>query len=445
MKTGSESRKPGEVDQNSSLFDSPAPDVERPKAWSVSQLTARIKDRLETEFCDVYVTGEISNFKAHSSGHFYFSLKDETATISAVMFRGSNQHLKFAPDNGQMVIGVGKISVYPPRGNYQIVLSRLEPAGVGALQLAFEQLKKKLSDEGLFSPERKRPIPKFPSQIGIVTSRTGAAIQDMLNVLGRRFAGAHVRLLPVKVQGDGSAQEIAAAVHQFNLCFPEIDVLIVGRGGGSLEDLWAFNEEVVARAIAQSKIPVISAVGHEIDFTIADFVADLRAPTPSAAAELVISDRLETLRHLDSLNRRLKRFLDRFELLQMKVDDLSQRVARAVVEKLQQRRQNLQAMRLRLQEKSPLMLLKDFQTRYKMAFSRYGQILKQVLEPYRRKKESLDTKLQLLNPKNIMARGYALVRIQKTGKIVRKVSEVQMGDRLLIELSKGKITTRVSN
>jgi exodeoxyribonuclease VII large subunit len=434
-----------ETPLNFGLDSTDEPSVARPSALSVSQLTSRIKDQLESNFSDVVITGEISNFKAHSSGHFYFSLKDEGASITAVMFRGSNQHLKFTPNNGQMVLGVGKISVYPPRGNYQIIFSRLEPAGVGALQLAFEQLKAKLQAEGLFDSSRKKAIPKFPTRIGVVTSPTGAAIQDMLNVLGRRFGGVHIQILPVKVQGDGSAAEVAQAIGHFNQFFPEIDVLIVGRGGGSLEDLWAFNEEVVARAIANSSIPVISAVGHEIDFTIADFVADLRAPTPSAAAELVVADRLETLRHLDSLGRRLRRFLDRFQMLQMKVDDLSQRVGRSVLEKISRRRERFQSLRFRLTEKSPLMKLKEIRFRYESANDQLRHQIEVCLKDLSQKRDNLDTKLRLLNPKSIMERGYSLVRIEKTGKIVRKVSEVQMGDRLLVELSKGKITARVSS
>lgn len=424
--------------------ESQSPSSDKPRAWSVSELTHSIKDHLELQFRDVVITGEISNFKAHSSGHYYFSLKDEGAQISAVMFRGSNQSLKFTPENGQMVLGVGRVTVYPPRGNYQIVLTRLEPAGVGALQLAFEQLKEKLKGEGLFDEARKRALPKFPKQIGIVTSRTGAAIRDMLNVLDRRFAGLHIQIMPVKVQGRGAAQEIAEAIGQFNRCFPDVEVLIVGRGGGSLEDLWAFNEEVVARAIAASEIPVISAVGHEIDFSIADFVADLRAPTPSAAAELVISDRLETLRYMDTLVRRLRRFVDRFELLQMKVDDWTQRLGRALADKLRSRRERLGDLQLRLAERSPILLLREMAHRHEAAQLKMRLALESVLDPLERKMESLQLKLKLLNPKGIMARGYSLVRLEKSGKLLRKVSEVQMGDRLVVELAKGKITARVS-
>ncbi|TVQ80879.1 MAG: exodeoxyribonuclease VII large subunit [Bradymonadales bacterium] len=415
------------------------------KLLTVTQLTQLIKDNLESSYSDVVLVGEISNFKAHSSGHFYFSLKDEGAQISAVMFKGSNQRLKFVPENGMKVFGIGKISVYPPRGNYQIVLSRLEPEGRGALQLAFEQLREKLKLEGLFSADRKRPIPRFPEKIGIVTSPTGAAIQDMLSVLGRRFSGVELKILPVRVQGEGAAVEVARGIEWFNQFFSEMDVLIVGRGGGSLEDLWAFNEEIVARAIVNSKIPIISAVGHEVDFSIADMVADLRAPTPSAAAELVVSDRLETLRRLDSLSRRLRRSLDKLETLQMRVDELIQRLYRGLQRGLMERQAVFQRLQIRLSDRSPLLRLREVSHRYRDLSQRKLQALRRRIEAYQRRLESLDIKRQLLDPRSIMARGYSLVRIQKTGKIIRKVSEVQMGERLVIELAKGKITARVSS
>ena len=269
------------------------------KTFTVSELTRRIKGVLETSFTSVSVEGEISNFKRHSSGHLYFTLKDEGAQVSAVMWRGRASNLFFTPQDGMKVVASGKITVYEPQGKYQIDVVQLQPRGIGELQLTFERLKQKLSDEGMFDAEHKKTLPKYPERIGIVTSPTGAAIQDILNILSRRFPAVEVLLYPVKVQGEGAAKEIAEAIKDFNK-LGKIDVMIVGRGGGSLEDLWAFNEEIVARAIYNSKIPIISAVGHEIDFTIADFVADLRAPTPSAAAELVVIHQSEIIEYLSN-------------------------------------------------------------------------------------------------------------------------------------------------
>lgn len=413
------------------------------KPLTVSELTQRIKNRLESEFAWVTLIGEVSNFKPHSSGHFYFSLKDEGANISAVMFRGSNQGLKFKLADGMRVIAVGKLSVYPPRGSYQIVITRMEPDGLGALQMAFEQLKKKLEAEGLFSLERKRPLPQFPQRIGIVTSPTGAAIKDMLNVLGRRFASIPVTIYPVKVQGDGAAEEVAQGIRDFNRFFPEVDVLIVGRGGGSLEDLWAFNEEVVARAIYESKIPVISAVGHEIDFTIADFVADLRAPTPSAAAELVVSSREEALRHVDHLLRRLLRVEDRLEFFQFRLDEVSGRLERGVRDKLQDLKESLANLRERVQDRSPRVRVKEFQHRLEMFRERFGVTMRSRLENGKWQVERLSQQVRLLSPMSIMERGYSIVRLKKNSKIVKKAADVQMGDDLVIQLHKGKISARV--
>src|SRR5277367_5953589 len=265
--------------------------------WKVSELTERIRDLLEGAFADVWVEGEVSNCHAAQSGHLYFTLKDPRAQIRCVCFRDQVRALKFRPEDGLHVTVRGGISVYDVRGEYQIYVTNIEPVGLGALQLAFEQLKKRLQAEGLFDEARKKPLPVLPRCIGVVTSPTGAAIRDILRVLKRRFPNAHVRIYPVKVQGEGAAKEIAAGVTYFNRARFS-DVIIVARGGGSLEDLWAFNEEVVARAIAASEIPVITGIGHEADFTIADFVADLRAPTPSAAAEIVVQSRQEFERHI---------------------------------------------------------------------------------------------------------------------------------------------------
>ncbi|MHB8540215.1 MAG: exodeoxyribonuclease VII large subunit [Candidatus Acidiferrales bacterium] len=272
--------------------------------WRVSELTLRICDLLENEFPDLWVEGEVSNFRAAQSGHYYFTLKDEKSQIRCVCFRDQVRGLKFRPEDGLHVTVRGSVSVYEPRGEYQIYVSHIEPVGLGALQLAFDQLKRQLETEGLFDAERKKPLPALPRRIGIVSSQQGAAIRDILRVLRRRFPNLHVILFPVKVQGDGAAEEIVSAIRHFNRA-ALVDVMIVARGGGSLEDLWAFNEEIVARAIAASEIPIITGIGHETDTTIADFAADVRAPTPSAAAEIVVRTRAEFEKHITECARQL--------------------------------------------------------------------------------------------------------------------------------------------
>lgn len=276
---------------------------------TISQLTRQIKDTLEGRFGTVMVSGEISNFHRHSSGHWYFTLKDAGAQMSAVMFRGNAMGTFFRPDNGMEVICRGRITVYEPRGNYQIVVTDMQPRGEGALQIAFEKLKRKLYEEGLFDEARKRPLPQFPETIALVTSPTGAAVRDMISVIRRRNPAVQLLMVPVQVQGAGAAEQIAEALDRCNR-YESIDVIITGRGGGSIEDLWAFNEEVTARAIARSAIPVISAVGHEVDVTIADYVADVRAATPSVAGEIVVPSREEMLRMLDGIASAAGKFVD---------------------------------------------------------------------------------------------------------------------------------------
>lgn len=283
-------------------MNAPSPNIQ---VLTVSQLTHAIKMRLEPAFPSIWLQGEASNCKLQSSGHLYFTLKDAQAQISAVMFRGDLASVKTPIKDGSQLILRGELNVYPPSGKYQIIVRELRLAGLGELLLRLEELKAKLSKKGWFDPQHKKPLPKFPKRIGVVTSPTGAVIQDILHILNRRFAGVHLILNPVKVQGEGAAQEIAQAIAQFNR-YQLADVLIVGRGGGSIEDLWAFNEEIVAEAIFNSQIPIISAVGHETDYCIADFVADVRAPTPSAAAEIVIAEKSQQLKHLDQTQRRLQ-------------------------------------------------------------------------------------------------------------------------------------------
>src|SRR3989475_2988824 len=295
---------------------------------SVSQLTDQLRGIVEEKFPAVWVEGEISNFRLYGSGHAYFTLKDEGAQLRAVLFRNRARRLRFEPGDGQHVLAFGSLEIYAQRGEYQFVVELLEPRGLGALQLAFEQLKARLGAEGLFAESRKRALPRFPRRIGIVTSPSGAAVRDILRIIGRRFAGLSIVLAPARVQGDGAAREIAAGIADLN-ALGDVDVIIVGRGGGSLEDLWAFNEEAVARAIAASKVPVVSAVGHEVDFTIADFVADLRAPTPSAAAELVVREKQAVVDTLAQLRVRLERTAARpLRDPERRVDRLTMRLRR---------------------------------------------------------------------------------------------------------------------
>ncbi len=386
---------------------------------SVSRLIALLKDVVEENFVQVWVEGEISNVSAPASGHLYFTLKDQNAQLRIVMFRSQGRLLTFRPETGMQVICSGRVSVYAQRGEVQLVAETLEPRGAGSLQVAFEQLKAKLSAEGLFDASRKRSLPAFPGTIGIVTSATGAAIHDMLNVLRRRSAGVRVLLYPVRVQGDGAAREIAEGIGVFNR-HGEADVLIVGRGGGSLEDLWAFNEEIVARAIHASGIPVISAVGHEVDFTIADFVADLRAPTPSAAAELVVKNRLELEGHLDHLLLRLAaQMRSRTGMLQERVAGLASRLRspRRELNRMGQRQQDLQrrllrAMAGRLREEE-------------------GRV------------SALAGRLDALSPLRTLERGYAIVFKEDTGTAVRDAADLAPGDGLRLRFARGQAFARV--
>ena len=353
----------------------PKPD-ESPKVYTISQVTQDIRAILESAFDSVWVEGEISNMKVATSQHAYFVLKDERAQIRCVMFKGQRVGLKYKPEDGDHVLAFGRVTVYDARGEYQIIVDTLEPCGLGALQKAFEQLKKKLSEEGLFDEARKRELPQFPWKIGIVTSPTGAAVRDIINVITRRNSKVSILLYPVKVQGEGAAEEIAKGIEEMNRR-DDIDVLIVGRGGGSIEDLWAFNEEVVARAIYASRIPVVSAVGHEVDFTIADFVADVRAATPSAAAELVVplsDDMVQDIRYLtdqlmESMRRKigdytdlLRHLIDRrffrepMQILQapaQRVDDLSQRLLRGLEQWYALQKQKLLSRVQQLVQASP--------------------------------------------------------------------------------------------
>ena len=392
---------------------------EEQKVLSVSEITRQIKFSLEQRFPRVWIQGEISNFKRHTSGHLYFTLKDEGAQLSAAMWRSRAEGLLFTPQDGVKVIARGAITVYPPRGSYQIDVEHLTPVGIGELQLAFERLKEKLASEGLFDPERKKPIPEYPERVGIITSETGAALQDIRSVLSRRFPSLEVLLLPVRVQGAGAAEEIAQAIRDMN-AYGKVDVLIVGRGGGSLEDLWAFNEEVVARAIFASRIPVISAVGHEIDFSIADFVADLRAPTPSAAAELVIRDRLELLEVIRNYCYTMygtlrEEIASRRERVQSLVASYSFNRPKDLVRESAQRVDELE---------------RNLTTR----FSHHLQLIHQ-------RHRTLQHRLEALSPRAVLRRGYALVR--KRGVLVVSARRLTPGDEASIQFHDGEVLTKV--
>lgn len=433
--------------------------------YSVSELSQQIKGLLEKQFPDVWLTGEVSNFRAATSGHFYFTLKDANAQLRAVCFRNQARYLKFKPQDGISVIARGHLSVYEARGEYQLYVEYLEPAGVGALQLAFEQLKQKLASEGLFEPARKKPLPLLPRAVGIVTSPTGAVICDMLRILRRRFRNMNVTLYPVKVQGEGAAEEIVEGIEYFNR-HPIADVLIVARGGGSLEDLWAFNEETVARAIAASRIPVISAIGHETDFTIADFVADLRAPTPSVAAELVVhrkQDFVDELRErarrmTQSLRLKLSEARERLTSLRMhqvfqtmrtrlgeraqRVDDYIAALERSILDRLNAARQEWLRTSAGIVRYDFRRLVGLKRAALEERERRFGNEFKRFLVDRRNRLGQVHAILQERSPLTILNRGYSITR-DAAGRIVRDAAQVSLGDDLSIRLARGELGATV--
>ena len=453
------------VDDLQGDFDEPA--ASQPRIYSVSELTREIRELLEVEMGEVWVEGEISNFRAQSSGHLYFTLKDANAQLSVVMFRGNAASLTFELGDGLQIMAFGEVSVYEARGQYQLIARRIEPKGYGALQLAFEQLKQKLQAEGLFDPARKKPIPAYPEHIGIVTSPTGAAIRDILNIIERRFPNVHIVINPVRVQGEGAAEEIAAAVDEFNALNDSgqlpLDVLIITRGGGSLEDLWAFNEEIVARAVARSKIPTISAVGHEIDFTICDFVADLRAPTPSAAAELVVKQRLELADRIQLLGQRLDREVEsglnalrhRLELAaasyvfrqpaelvrqyQQRVDDALAAIESAAGQFVAERSATVALLAERLARLSPASYVAQCRQRLEHLAQRQAHAIKRWRLDRQHALRELSGRLVLLGPQNVLNRGYSITTRAAAGKVVTAPSQVLKGERLRTRLREGEI------
>jgi len=388
---------------------------------SVSQLTWKIKVQLESNFSKVYVKGEISNFKKHFSGHFYFSLKDENAQINCVMWKGKNVNLAFLPEDGQEVKIFGKITVYEKNGVYQIDVDEILPVGIGELQLAFDKLKKKLQKEGLFDLDIKKPIPEYPNRIGIITSPTGAAIRDIITVAKRRNSSIELILNPVKVQGVGAAEDIVRAVKEFNE-YKDVDFLILGRGGGSLEDLWAFNEEIVARAIFESELPIVSAVGHEVDFSISDFVADKRAPTPSAAAEMTIPEKKELDKHIIQMFKYIYDYLEKkIEYNEEKIDALGKSYF------FQRPRDMLNQYNQRLD---------DLFSQMKKSFSHYKQITGNKLS-------NLEDKLYALNPESILKRGYSISYKLPEKKIIKSSSELKLDDDINIVFNQGSANAKI--
>ncbi|MDP6628815.1 MAG: exodeoxyribonuclease VII large subunit [Candidatus Marinimicrobia bacterium] len=385
------------------------------QALSVSEITAQIKGQIESQFNRVWVQGEISNFKHHSSGHMYFTVKDAEAELRCVMFRGFNQSIHFKPEDGMDVFLQGKITVYEPRGQYQLMVQLMEPAGIGTLFLAFEALKNQLQGEGLFDPFLKKPLPPLPKKIGIVTSQTGAAYRDMVNVLNRRAPYVEIILRPALVQGDDAAADIVSGIQDL-MKTPNVDAIIIGRGGGSLEDLWAFNEEVVARTIHACDVPIISAVGHETDVTISDMVADLRAPTPSAAAELAapsVEDLLGQINHYGfQLDRSIKNQLNR---IWQKVDHLSDRHA------LQNPQQKLD------RQKEKLSILHH---ELSMAMTHMVSLAKTKLKGF-------EKELSVLSPFDILHRGFS-IGFTADGRIIRKADDLQEGDPFTLKTGEGQ-------
>lgn len=433
--------------------------MQQRRAMSVSELTARLRTVVEREFFDVYVEGELSNFRRHSSGHWYFSLKDDAATLRCASFRVQNRMIRFIPEDGLHVIARGRLSVYDARGEYQLIVEHLEPVGAGALQLALEQLKKRLADDGLFNAERKRPLPILPRCIGVVTSPTGAAIRDILRVLKRRNEAVSVMIAPVRVQGDGAASEIARALRLLN-SRKAVDAIIVGRGGGSTEDLSCFNDEVVARAIYNSRVPVISAVGHEIDITIADLVADLRASTPSAAAEMVASARDEMCARVAGLAEDARKAI-RYRLLALRgrladlessrsflhvqsavralaqrIDDAGYSMESALEATLKARRARHTALALRLSETDLRRTMIERRSRLVDLGGRLQTGARSLLDRRNERISLAAGKLDSLSPLGVLARGYAIA-FDLQGRVIKRAADVSAGERVRVRVSDG--------
>ncbi len=434
------------------------------EVYTVSRLNREARAVLEANFPLLWVEGEISNLTRPRSGHIYFSLKDEFAQVRCAMFRMRAMNLSFSPKDGTKVMARVRVGLYEPRGDFQLVVDHMEEAGDGALRRAFEALKQRLGKEGLFDESRKRPLPELPRCIGVVTSPTGAAIRDILTVLKRRFPAIPVVIYPVAVQGEGAAREIAEAIRLAGRR-KECDVLIVGRGGGSLEDLWAFNEEVVARAIHDSPLPVVSAVGHEVDFTIADFVADIRAPTPSAAAELLSPDREAWLSRLQRVEGRLTQLVQqqlrqrRQQLLWLgkrlkhpgrrlqenaqRLDELEMRLAQAQQNLARHKRARLETLQARLERHSPMLRLHQLQQSQRELSRRLQQAMHLRLTQLQQRLATQAHALETVSPLATLSRGYAIVSVAETDKVIRRSDEVKVGDKVRARLLRGQLLCRV--
>jgi exodeoxyribonuclease VII large subunit len=435
------------------------------RVWTVRDLVAAVRTHLEREYGDTWVEGEISNFRAHDSGHLYFTLKDQNSQIRAVMFRSQARLLRFRPENGMQVVLRGRVTIYEDRGEMQISAEYLEPKGAGALLVAFEQLKAKLEAEGLFDPARKKPIPSLPRRIGIVTSPQAAALRDILNVVRRRHHSVSVLIFPAQVQGEAASSEVSAGIRYFNKA-RNVDVIIVARGGGSAEDLAAFNHEGLARVVAASSIPLISAVGHETDFTIIDFVADLRAPTPSAAAELVIRSRQEVEDLAEGLRQRLTRAM-RYRLLmgrqaltemaqhgrfarirdvinrrQQKLDDLKNRMDRAERQILERQHRRLELAAAAVRHYDVRRMLMGVRKELDSGVATLAATMRTVLLQRNGKLDQLTGQLEALSPLAILDRGYALV-FDSGGTLLKDAGRVQAGDEISARLAKGSLVATV--
>jgi len=437
------------------------------RVYTVSDLTARIRELLARNFTDVSVQGEISNCRPATSGHIYFTLKDERAQVRCVFFKQQQRGMRFRPEDGLKVTVRGSVSVYEARGEYQIYVESVEALGRGALQVAFEQLKKKLDAEGLFDPARKKALPLLPSRIGLITSPAGAAVRDVVRILKRRFPNVHLSLFPVRVQGEGAAEEIVQALAHFNRK-RSADVILMVRGGGSIEDLWAFNEEKVARAIASSVIPVISGVGHETDFTIADFVADVRASTPSAAAELVVQTRREFDKHVADLRESLESLV-RYRLLELsrrvhelagrrgfrrpldllrqrrqRADELTSRLALGLRARLELSRKRLTAAHLRIARFDFRAKVAALRLRLEKQSHDLGARAERLLRLKRERWQGLTLQVQERSPLKVLERGYAIAT-DMAGVALRDVNQVLVGDEVRIQLHRGRLTTEVKS
>ncbi len=434
------------------------------KIFTVSELTERVREILEREYPSIWIQGEVSNFRHAPSGHMYFTLKDEAAQIRCVMFKMQSRFLKFRIEDGLKVIAWGRLTVYTLRGEYQLILDTMEPAGLGSLMLAFEQLKSRLAAEGLFHPERKKPLPHLPRRIGLVTSPRGAAIRDMIRIITRRFPAVHILVSPATVQGDRAPDEIVAAIHR--LCSAgDVEVIVVGRGGGAVEDLWAFNDERVVGAVAECPLPVISAVGHETDVTLTDFAADVRASTPSAASEIVIPDKRDLqagIVHLsarlrngmlysleksrEAVNETLKRLYDprrQIEERRMAMDDLTMRLGRGIHRRLTllTRDTGTVVERLRPEHLNRVLLLGREECA--ALYQRLAKSMRDALKDSRNAAESLSAQLDTLSPLAVLSRGYSVTLRADTGAVVIDADSVETGEEVHVRLHRGRLACRV--